>query len=170
MPTYERIFEKRVKGELQGREFLKKYYPQQWRIYNMNLKSARTWLSNIEDPRIRLFFSTNMRHNENSQADVKNFIKEHSGTLAGFIFHYQGLTIQMHWKEKDIYEYFKEYKHSQKKIGVLKKIPARDFPFGAVDDVVQGPKELGLDIAEELGNNMLDFQVHKMPILFNLPM
>jgi hypothetical protein len=102
MPTYERIFEKRVKGELQGREFLKKYYPQQWRIYNMNLKSARTWLSNIEDPRIRLFFSTNMRHNENSQADVKNFIKEHSGTLAGFIFHYQGLTIQMHWKEKDI--------------------------------------------------------------------
>ncbi len=53
---------------------------------------------------------------------------------------------------------------------MLKKIPARDFPFGAVDDVVQGPKELGLDIAEELGNNMLDFQVHKMPILFNLPM
>jgi hypothetical protein len=33
MPTYERIFEKRAKGELQGREFLKKYYPQQWRIY-----------------------------------------------------------------------------------------------------------------------------------------
>jgi hypothetical protein len=118
MPTYERIFEKRAKGELQGREFLKKYYPQQWRIYNMNLKSVRTWLSNIEDPRIRSFFSTNMRHNENSQADVKNFIKEYSGTLAGFIFHYQGLTIQMHWKEKDIYEYFKEYKHSQKKIGV----------------------------------------------------
>jgi hypothetical protein len=25
------------------------------------------------------------------------------------------LTIQMHWKEKDIYEYFKEYKHSQRK-------------------------------------------------------
>jgi hypothetical protein len=44
------------------------------------------------------------------------------------------------------------------------------LPFGAVDAVVQGPKELGLDIAEELGNNMLDFQVHKMPILFNLPM
>jgi hypothetical protein len=111
-----------------------------------------------------------MWHNENSQADVKNFIKEQSGTLAGFIFHYQGFTIQMHWKEKDIYEYFKEYKHSQKKISVSKKISARDFPFGAVDDVVQGPKELGLDIAEELGNNMVDFQVHKMPILFNLPM
>ncbi len=76
----------------------------------------------------------------------------------------------MHWKEKDIYEYFKEYKHSQKKIGVSKKIPARDFPFGAVEDVVQGPKELGLDIAEKLGNNMVDFQVHKMPILFNLLM
>jgi hypothetical protein len=99
MPTYERIFEKRAKGELQGREFLKKYYPQQWRIYNMNLKSVRTWFSNIEDPRIRSFFSTNMRHNENSQADVKNFIKEHCGTLAGFTFYYQGLTIQMHWKE-----------------------------------------------------------------------
>ncbi len=81
----------------------------------MNLKSVRTWFSNIEDPRIHSFFSTNMWHNENSQADVKNFIKEHSGTLAGFIFHYQGLTIQMHWKEKDIYEYFKEYKHSQRK-------------------------------------------------------
>ncbi|CAM6025886.1 unnamed protein product [Sphagnum balticum] len=67
----------------------------------------------------------------------------------------------MHWKEKDIYEYFKEYKHSQKKISVSKKIPARDFPFGAVDDVVQGPKELGLDIAEELGNNMVDFQGRK---------
>ncbi len=53
---------------------------------------------------------------------------------------------------------------------VWNKIPARDLPFGAVDAVVQGPKELGLDIAEELGNNMLDFQVHKMPILFNLPM
>jgi hypothetical protein len=48
MPTYERIFEKRAKGELQGREFLKKYYPKQWRIYNMNLKSVRTWFSNIE--------------------------------------------------------------------------------------------------------------------------
>jgi hypothetical protein len=27
MPTYERIFEKHAKGELKGREFLKKYYP-----------------------------------------------------------------------------------------------------------------------------------------------
>ncbi len=134
----------------------------------MNSKSVRTWFSNIEDPRIRSFFSTNMRHDENFQADVKNFIKEHNGTLAGFIFHYQGLTIQMHWKEKDIYEYFKEYKHSQKKIGVSKKIPAKDFPFGAIDDMVQGPKELGLDIAKELGKNMVGFQVHKMPILFNL--
>jgi hypothetical protein len=58
MPTYERIFEKRATGELQGREFLKKYYPQQWRIYSMNLKSVTTWFSNIEDPRIRSFFST----------------------------------------------------------------------------------------------------------------
>jgi hypothetical protein len=95
MPTYERIFEKRAKGELQGRES-KIYYPQQWRIYNMNLKSVRTWFSNIEDPRIFSFFSTNMQHNDNSQAYVKNFIKEHIGTLVRFIFHYQGLTIQMH--------------------------------------------------------------------------
>ncbi|CAK9272708.1 unnamed protein product [Sphagnum jensenii] len=99
-----------------------------------------------------------MRHNENSQADVKNFIKEHSGTLVGFIFHYQGLTIQMHRKEKDIYEYFKEYKHT-KEDWCVKEDSCRDFPFGANDDVVQGPKELGLKIAEELGNNMVHFQV-----------
>ncbi|CAN5970287.1 unnamed protein product [Sphagnum jensenii] len=92
-----------------------------------------------------------MRHNENSQADVKNFIKEHSGTLVGFIFHYQGLTIQMHRKEKDIYEYFKEYKHT-KEDWCVKEDSCRDFPFGANDDVVQGPKELGLKIAEELAH------------------
>jgi hypothetical protein len=91
-----------------------------------------------------------MWHNENSQADVKNFIKAHSGTLVGFIFHYEGLTIQMHWKEKDIYEYFKEYKHSQKKIGVSKKIPARDFPFGAVDDVYKDQKNWGLILLKSL--------------------
>ncbi|KAH8960679.1 hypothetical protein BDL97_05G008500 [Sphagnum fallax] len=63
----------------------------------------------------------------------------------------------MHWKEKDIYKYFKEYKHT-KEDWCVEEIPARDFPFGTVDDVVQGAKELGLDIAEELGNNMVDFR------------
>jgi hypothetical protein len=51
--------------------------------------------------------------------------------------------------------------NTQKKIGVSKKIPARDFPFGTVADVVQRTKELGLDIAEELGNNMVDFRYTK---------
>jgi hypothetical protein len=54
----------------------------------MNLKFVKTWFKKIEDPRVRSFFSTKMWHNENSEADVKIFIKEHSGTLAGFIFHY----------------------------------------------------------------------------------
>ncbi len=62
-----------------------------------------------------LFF--NMWHNETSQASVKFFIKEHYGTLGRFFFHYQGSTIHMHWKE-DIYEYIKEYKHSQNKNGM----------------------------------------------------
>jgi hypothetical protein len=75
----------------------------------------------------------------------------------------------MHRKEKDIYEYFKEYKHT-KEDWCVKEDSCRDFPFGANDDVVQGPKELGLKIAEELGNNMVHFQVYKMPILFYLLM
>lgn len=124
IPTYERIFGKAKKGELKGRDYLRKYFPQQWRIYNMNLKCVRNWFSNTEDPRIRSFFVTNMRHNEISQADVKSFIKERVGALAGFIFEYQGSTIQMHWKEEDVYEYFKEYKHSRNKNSVSKDVAA----------------------------------------------
>jgi hypothetical protein len=64
----------------------------------MNLKCVRNWFSNNDDrsyndrsidrqyPRICSLFLTNMRHNETSQADVKSFIKERYGTLAGFIF------------------------------------------------------------------------------------
>jgi hypothetical protein len=68
----------------------------------------------FKDP---FYFFTDMWHNETSYANVKNFIKEHYGTLARFLFHYQGSTIRMHWKE-DIYEYFKEYKHSQNNNGM----------------------------------------------------
>jgi len=83
----------------------------------MNLKCMRNWFNNIKDSRIHFYFFTNMWHNETSYANVKNFIKEHYGTLARFLFHYQGSTIHMHWKE-DIYEYFKEYKHSQNNNGM----------------------------------------------------
>ena len=52
----------------------------------MNLKCVRYWFNNNNDHRICSFFLTNMRHNETSQTDVKNFIKEHYETLIGFIF------------------------------------------------------------------------------------
>lgn len=120
IPTYERVFGKAKKGELRGRNYLKLYFPQQWRIYNMNLRCVRNWFNNNDDPRISSFFLTNMRHNETSQADVKSFIKERYGVLAGFIFVYQGSTIKMHWKEEDVYEYFKEYKHSRNKNNISK--------------------------------------------------
>ena len=79
-------------------------------------------INNNDDPRICSFFLTNMRHNETFEADLKSFIKVRYGILANFIFEYQGSTIQMHWTEKDVYEYFKEYKYSRNKNGVPKNV------------------------------------------------
>ena len=90
----------------------------------MNLKCVRNWFSNNDDPRICSFFFKNMWHNETSQACVKIFIKERYGTLAGFIFKYQGSTIQIHWKEEDIYEYFKKKLYLRNKNGVSKDVDA----------------------------------------------
>lgn len=36
----------------------------------------------------------------------------------------KGQTIQMYWKNEDVIEDFKEYKHSQKKNGVSKDVVA----------------------------------------------
>lgn len=92
-----------------------------------------------------------MRHNETSQADVKSFIKERYGTLAGFIFEYQGSTIQIHWKEEDVYEYFKEYKHSQNKNGVSKDIATTArVPLG--EKCVNGTQTY--EEIDEIGQNL----------------
>ncbi|CAK9225340.1 unnamed protein product [Sphagnum troendelagicum] len=75
----------------------------------------------------------------------------------------------MHWKEKDMYVFQRIQTHKRRLVCQRRFLP-ETFHLVQMMTWYKDQKELELKIAEELCDNMVDFQVHKMPIHFNLLM
>jgi len=115
-PTFDRIFSKPPAGGsksgLYGRAYLRKYFPHQWKIYNLNMSSFRDWM---RDERASQFFNKNMREDASMVVAVKAYLALRAPELAGLTFMQGGSSVTHQMSVDVLYKKFKEFKHDLKK-------------------------------------------------------
>lgn len=129
-PTYERIFGKPPSGAakdgLYGRAYLRDNYPQQWKVYNMNMVIFRSWM---KDDRAAQFLNSNMRHDKAMVKQVKSYLSLRAPELAALTFSNGGTAVTHRMGMEALYRKFNEYKHDKNKHGDRSKDDEDDQPL-----------------------------------------
>ena len=117
LPTHEQIYGKPLsrhtsKNEVYGRAYLRRFFPHQWKIYNMNMSCFRSWM---KDERIALFLKGNMHHEKSIVEAVKRYLNLRAPELASLTFTEGGTIVTHNMGIDSLYQKFKEYKHDHNK-------------------------------------------------------